>query len=194
MQSATAARVVAFGLTALALVVRLGANALGSFNFNPIGALGLFGGARLKSWEAYVLPLGLMIGTDLALAYYKADPEYGLFDPSRAWVYGCYAFYVLLGRCVVGNSKSPYLIGAATGLGALQFFLITNFFEWLRLTDLYSRDFSGLMASYVAAVPFSLNSLAGDVIFTPLAFLVYASLTTQATALEQRFTPAADHN
>src|SRR4051794_15214605 len=102
MQSSMAARVVSLVLTALAVVMRLATNVLGAFNFNPIGALGLFGGARLKSWQAYLLPLGLMVGTDLALAVYKGDAEYGLFDMSRLWVYGCYAIYVLIGRLVVG--------------------------------------------------------------------------------------------
>jgi hypothetical protein len=191
MQSATAARVVAFGLTALAIVIRLATNVLGAFNFNPIGALGLFGGARLKTWQAYVLPLGLMVGTDLALAVYKGDPEYGLLDASRLWVYGCYAIYVLIGRFVIGDGKSPYLIAAATIGGAAQFFLITNFCEWLRLPELYSRDFSGLLASYIAALPFCLNSLVGDAVFTPLAFGAHILLTSDAKpALEEQLTAA----
>jgi hypothetical protein len=180
MQSSTAARVVAFGLTAFAVVMRLTVNVLGVFNFNSVGAIGLFGGARLKSWQAYILPLGLMVGTDLCLAFLKADPEYGLFDASRVWVYGCFAIYVLIGRFMVGDSKSPLLIAAATGLGAAQFFLITNFCEWLRMPEVYTRDFAGLLTSYAAALPFCWNSLAGDAIFTPLAFGAHALLTRES--------------
>src|SRR5436190_6093354 len=191
MQSLAAARVVAFGLTALAVVIRLATNILGVFNLNPVGALGLFGGARLKSWQAYVLPLGLMIGTDLALAFYMGDAEYGLFDASRIWVYGCYALYVLIGRCMVGDSKSPYRIGGAALVGAAQFFLITNFCEWLRLPEYYSRDVWGLLTSYYRAIPFSLNSLAGDAIFTPVAFAAHAYLTSEAKpALSEQLTTA----
>src|SRR6185295_6092206 len=107
MQSSTAARIVEFGLAGLAVVARLASPLLGSFNFNPVGALCLFGGARLKSWLAYVVPLALMIGTDVALAVLKSDAEFGLFDPSRLWVYSCYALYILIGRYIVGDSKSP---------------------------------------------------------------------------------------
>jgi hypothetical protein len=191
MQSSTAARVVAIGLTVIAIVIRLASNVLGAFNFNPIGALGLFGGARLKSWQAYVLPLGLMVGTDMILAVVKADAEYGLLHPSRLWVYGCYALYVLIGRFVVADHSDAYLVAGATVLGAAQFFLITNFFEWLRMPELYARDFWGLMDSYYRAVPFCLNTLAGDVIFTPLAFGVHAFLTGEAKpARDEQWTAA----
>ncbi len=191
MQSTAAARVVAIGLAALAVVIRLASNFFGAFNFNPIGAVGLFGGARLKSWQAYVLPLGLMVGTDLILTLVKNDADYGLLHPSRIWVYGCYGLYVLIGRYLIGESKSPFRIGAATLIGAGQFFLITNFCEWLRMPELYSRDLSGLMASYFAAVPFCLNTLAGDLIFTPAAFGLHALLSRAATpALDEQLTPA----
>jgi hypothetical protein len=187
MQSLAAARVVAFLLAALAVFLRLGPNLAGAFNFNPVGAIGLFGGARLKSWQAYLLPLCLMVATDLALAVIKGDPEYGLTDPSRLWVYGCYALYVVIGRWVVGDCKNPFVIGGATLLGTTQFFLITNFFEWLRLTDHYTQDLSGLMSSYIAAFWFSRGTLTSDVIFTALAFLAHAYLTREASA------PARDY-
>jgi hypothetical protein len=191
MQSSTAARMVTFGLTVLAIGMRLATNTVGAFNFNPVGAVGLFGGARLKSWQAYVIPLGLMVATDFALAVFKADADYGLLHPSRLWVYGSYAIYVLIGRWIVGDSKSPFRIGGATLLGAAQFFLITNFFEWLRMPDLYARDFAGLMTSYAAAVPFCLNTLAGDLIFTPLAFGLHAMLTrAEIPALDEQLTTA----
>ena len=107
------------------------------------------------------------------------DGEYAVSREFQRHTLRSYAIYVLIGKFVVGDSKSPYLIAAATVGGAVQFFLITNFCEWLRLPELYARDFSGLLASYVAALPFCLNSLAGDAIFTPLAFGVHALLTRE---------------
>jgi hypothetical protein len=92
---------------------------------------------------------------------------------------------------MVGDSKSPYRIGGATLVGAAQFFLITNFCEWLRLPNDYSRDVWGLLTSYYRAIPFSLNSLAGDAIFTPLAFGVHAYLTSEAKpAMSEQLTTA----
>jgi hypothetical protein len=188
MQSTMAARVVAFGLAAMTVGVRVASNFASAFNFNPVGALGIFGGSRLKSWQAYVLPIAVMIATDLILATFKGD-EYGLLHPSRIWVYGCYLIYVLLGRFVVGDSKSPYRIGSATVLGAAQFFLITNFCEWIVRPE-YTADIWGLLASYRNAIPFSLNTLAGDLIFTPLAFAAHAYLTRDAIVTEESLTAA----
>ena len=180
MQSTTAARVVAIGLTALAVVVRLASNFLGVFNFGAIGAMGLFGGARLKWWQAYLLPLGLMVGTDLALAVYKGDSMYGLLHVSRIWVYGCFAVYVLIGQFAIGESKSPYRTGAATLLGAAQFYLITNFCEWLWLPNNYPQTIWGLLSSYAAGIPFFGNTLAGDAIFTSAAFALQALLSASS--------------
>ncbi len=191
MQSTTAARVVAIGLTASAVVVRLASNFLGVFNFSAIGALGLFGGARLKWWQAYLLPLALMAGTDLGMAVYRGDSTYGLLHPSRIWVYGCFAIYVLIGQFAIGDSKNPFRIGAATLLGAVQFYLITNFCEWLWLPNGYPQDVWGLLASYAAGIPFFRNQLAGDAIFTSAAFALQALLSVaSAPVLDEELTPA----
>src|SRR5262245_44728975 len=75
-------------------------------NFAPVGALGLFGGARMRGWRAYTLPLAVMIVSDLGLWYfYNRHP----FDP---FVYGSFILSVLLGRLLVGTN-SPLKIGAA---------------------------------------------------------------------------------
>lgn len=181
MQATMAARLVAFVLAALAVGLRIASAYQGAFNFNPVHALGTFGGARLKSWLAYVLPLAVMFVTDVALSLIRGF-DYGLGNSSRIWVYGSLLIYVAIGRTVVGDSKSPLRIGAATLLGAAQFFLITNFFEWLALPEMYSRDLSGLATSYVAALPFSINTLMADLIFTPAAFLAHAWLTREQPA------------
>jgi hypothetical protein len=179
MQSATAARIVTMGLAVLTAVLRVSANLAGAFNFNPAGAVGLFGGSRLKSWQAFAIPLALMVATDLALAAITNNPEYGLLHPSRVWVYASFLVYVVIGRYVIGDSKNPAVILGGSALGAAQFFLITNFFEWLRMPEYYSRDVWGLLNSYYQAIPFSLNTLAGDMIFTPLAFVSHALISRE---------------
>lgn len=177
MQSSTAARVVSYSLAALTVAIRIGSNLVAAFNFVPVGALGLFGGSRLRSWQAYALPIATMVATDLGLAILKGS-EYNLTHPSRIWVYGSYLIYVMIGRFLIADSKNPFVIGSATLLGALQFFLITNFCEWL-VQPMYSGSFAGLLDSYWAAIPFSYNTFAADLIFTPLAFFASAMLTRQ---------------
>jgi hypothetical protein len=63
-------------------------------------------------------------------------------------------------------------------LGALQFFLITNFGVWAFLNS-YPRTVAGLAECYLAGIPFFWNTLAGDA--------VYAALLFGGFALAQRF-------
>ncbi len=71
-------------------------------------------------------------------------------------------------------------ISLATLLGAVQFFLVTNFAVWWLLNS-YPKTVSGLAACYLAGIPFFWNTLAGD------AF--YAALLFGAFALAERFLP-----
>lgn len=134
-------------------------------NFAPIGAVGLYGGSKLRAWQATALPLLCMVVSDLTLEWSRGDARYGLGDPSRPWVYASYLVYLLLGRFAMGKAPSWLRIGAVSLAGSTQFFLITNFQAWLAYTDLYARDLSGLLASYVAAIPFASGTFVGDLTF-----------------------------
>jgi hypothetical protein len=139
-------------------------------NFTPVGALGLFGGARMRGWRAYALPLAVMFVSDLGLWYfYKRDP----FDP---FVYGSFMLSVLLGRLLV-RTNSPLKIGTVAVASSLQFFLITNFGCWLTMSDRYPRSLAGLADCYVKGIPFYGSTLAGDLIYSAVFFGVYAWVT-----------------
>src|SRR5437762_2604200 len=56
-------------------------------NLTPIGALGVFAGARLCLWQALALPVAVMLASDAVQGY----------QPSPA-VYGSFLLNVLLGR------------------------------------------------------------------------------------------------
>jgi hypothetical protein len=181
-------------------------------NFSAVGGLGIFGGARLRGWQAFAFPLGIMILSDLALWLITGlDPKYSLAHPSRFFVYGSFMIYVLIGRWL-GESKSLLTIAGAGALGAFSFFLITNFCEWLfqpfmdvPAMYLYSRDMQGLAACYIAGLGFSQNDPAishpfmlftdfrtsmlwavlGDVFFATVYLLSYAKLAQRVEAVPQ---------
>jgi len=44
-------------------------------NWAPVGAVALFGGARLKGWSAYLVPLLAMLITDPILSHRAAPGE-----------------------------------------------------------------------------------------------------------------------
>ena len=52
------------------------------------------------------------------------------------------------------------------------FFIITNFGAWLTL-DMYVKDFSGLMQSYLMAIPFFQNTLISTFLYLYLLKLVF---------------------
>lgn len=146
-------------------------------NFSPVGAAALFGGARLKSWSAYLIPLLAMILTDPILSHMAGYPAYSW---GSLIVYTCFMINVFLGRTFLTDTSSLLRIGAVAIAGSLQFFLITNFFVWLRDPSLYPHTAAGLTECYVAALPFFERTLLGDLFYSAVLFTAYATLTRQA--------------
>ena len=71
-------------------------------------------------------------------------------------------------------------------LGSLQFFLLTNLGVWL-VGDghLYPRTPAGLMACYVAALPFFGRTLAADLGYATVLFGLHAWLSRRVFPAER---------
>jgi hypothetical protein len=153
-------------------------------NLTPVGALGIYSGARLRWWQALAIPLVVMAVSDLLLwAVWDKRP----FDP---FVYASFVLSVPLGR-LLRRSESPWRIGGVSLLASLLFFLVTNFGNWLmyigRPDALYSPDLRGLLTCYTMAIPFFGtqapplgffgNTVLGDLSFTVALFGAHALLT-----------------
>src|SRR5437763_6098305 len=104
-------RPLALGLTVVGGLARLSQN----LNFAPVGAISLFAGARLRGWQAYAVPLALMVITDALLGGNSAWPA----------VYMAFLITVWIGTRV-RHTENPLAFGAASLAGSIQFFLITN--------------------------------------------------------------------
>lgn len=131
-------------------------------NFTPVLALGLFAGAYVQPRSlAVLLPLLAMLLSDLLLGAH-----------ALMWVvYGCIAACALLGRLLRG--RIGVLSVAGMGLGAsLLFFVVTNFAVWA-LGTMYPHTLAGLLACYVAAIPFFHTMLASTLLFSALLFGVF---------------------
>ena len=142
-------------------------------NFAPVGAVALFGGARLRGWQAYIIPVLAMLVTDPILSRMAGFSAYSW---TSLIIYGCFVINVSLGRVFLRDSNNPGRIAAVTLAGSTQFFLITNFFVWLGDPALYARTAAGLAACYVAALPFFGRTVAGDLFYTGVLFTAYALL------------------
>lgn len=162
----------ALTLTVLAALVRLVPHPP---NFAPIGAVALFGGAKLRGGQAYVVPL---------LAMALTDPLRSLVEggyPAYSWgtlvVYASFLVSVVLGRAFLRNSSNPWKIAGVTLLSSIQFFALTNLATWWAMPTVYSRSMAGLMECYVAALPFFGRTLLSDFFYTAVLFSAYALLT-----------------
>lgn len=142
------------------------------WNFTPVGAMALFSGAILKDRRlAFAFPLLALFAGDLFIGFYKLSVMF--------FVYASFLLSVLIGRWLQ-NHRSVGRISAATLLGSMQFFLVTNFAMWA-LGSSYPRMFAGLIACYGAGIPFFWNTLAGDFFYVAVFF--------GAFALAERFIP-----
>jgi len=153
----------AIGLTVLGMLARLVPHAP---NFTPVGGVSLFAGGRLSGWKAYLVPLVLMLVT---------DPLVGGYSFATPFVYASFLIYVWIGSRLRAT-ESPLPIGAAAVAGSVQFFLITNFGVWLGSTATYPHTAAGLMACYVAAIPFYGRTLLADLFYSAALFGAYAFL------------------
>lgn len=80
---------------------------------------------------------------------------------------------------VFGRRKNPggakrVVLATGVGVGATLFFYSwTNFGVWLLDSwGMYSRDFSGLLLSYINGLPFLRMQMASTLLFVPVGFVV----------------------
>lgn len=147
-------------------------------NFSPIAAIALFGGATFASKRlALVMTFAVLLLSDLLLeltirgglqvGWLGSPLSHGFY--SGWWVvYACFAVTVGLGF-LLRDRRSPLNVAAAALTSSVLFFLISNLVFWYN-GGLYSLDVSGLVTSYVAAIPFFGWSLAGDAVFVTALF------------------------
>ncbi len=160
-------------LLAVALIVLAAALRIAPhpWNFTPVGAMALFSGAVLKDRRlAFIFPLVALFAGDVFIGLYKL----------MLIVYASFLVNVAIGLWL-RDRRTIARISLATLLGAIQFFIVTNFAAWQFLGG-FPHTASGLRACYIAGVPFFWNTLAGD------AF--YDSLLFGSFALAERFVPA----
>ena len=144
-------------------------------NFSPIAAMALFSGAYLPKRElAFVAPFAALLLSDVAL---------GGFYPGMNFVYFSFGLTVLIGWAVASR-KTPLTIGAAAIASSVLFFVLTNFGMWL-FSGFYPLTSAGLVACYVAAIPFFQNTLAGDLMFTALLFGGFAIVERLVPAIRR---------
>lgn len=143
-------------------------------NFTPVGGIAVFGSYFLgRNIWAFLVPLFSLWLSDLFInniiypvqypQYYEGFTLFGSF-----WVYGSFLLMIPLAWGLLSSFSVPKL--ALTGFStASLFFLITNFGSWLN-NPVYPQNFSGLLTSYAAGLPFFQNTLLGDISYLIILF------------------------
>jgi uncharacterized protein DUF6580 len=150
-------------LTAAAAATRLAPHL---WNLTAVGAVCLFGGAYFqRKWAAFLMPLAALAVSDVLLqtfVYPGQGPNY--------FKYVCFALTVPLGLALRGRTTFLPVTSTAVGAAAL-FFLLSNFEVWISgHGQTYPRNLAGLIACYIAAIPFGLNMLYGNLLFSAALF------------------------
>jgi hypothetical protein len=121
--------------------------------------MALFSGAVIKDRRvAFLFPLVALFVGDIFIGFHKLMPL----------VYASFLVNVALGYWI-RNRRTALRIGGITLLGAIQFFLVSNFAVWAFL-DSYAHTATGLLACYINGIPLFGNTLAGDALYATLLF------------------------
>ena len=144
-------------------------------NFTPVAAVGLFSGIYLRRKWALAIPIIGLVISDLFLTSYPIE--------GRLIVYGSFFATGVIGRFISRGDlftksgklshKLPKVLGG-TLVGSILFFIITNNI-FLYAPSLYTYDFSGMIASYVAGLPFFRSQLVGDLFYSGVLIVGYES-------------------
>lgn len=152
-------------------------------NFSPVEAMALFGGAYFASrgW-AVVVPLVALLLSDIALGLTMGGDYMSYVASPSFWsVYVCIALSTVLGFGLRGKVGGANVLGYSLA-GSMLFFVVTNFVTWSGST-MYPQTGAGLVAAYVAAIPFFKWTVLGTLFYSALLFGGFALLRRQAPAL-----------
>ncbi|MDY0103624.1 MAG: hypothetical protein RBS07_11875 [Lentimicrobium sp.] len=142
------------------------------FNFSPLAALALFGGAHYaKRRTAYLIPIIALWMSDLFLNY-TFYGNFVPFYPGAVFTYASFALIVLLGSLTL-NNLSPRNLFFTSLSASVVFFIVSNLGVWIS-GSIYPINAQGFVACYTAAIPFFRNTLAGDLIYSFVVFYGFA--------------------
>jgi len=132
------------------------------WNFSPMLAVGIFSGFYFRQLylSLFVVIVSMFIG-DLFLGFHSL----------MFFTYIALAIAVFIGLYIKHFKFTEILYSGLAS--SVCFFIITNFGAWLTHGEMYAKDFSGLMQSYVMAIPFFHNTLISTFLYLLLFKLLF---------------------
>jgi len=147
-------------------------------NITPMTSLALFGGTQLPRWKAFFITLSTLIISDAIIGKMMGYPLTGTW---ALFTYTGFAAIVWAGTSLRKN-PSFFRTGIFTVSASSGFWIWTNLGVWIA-DGLYPRNVEGLMACYMAALPFLRNALVGDLLWSAVLFTSFAMIRKSAPKL-----------
>lgn len=129
-------------------------------NFTPVAAIALFSGAYLNKKYAVIVPLMLMVASDLFIGLHNVT----------LFTWGGFILTAALGM-MLKKGKSPGKIVSMSVISSLLFYVISNFGVWAM--GWYPPTFKGLVACYVMALPFLRDFTVSTLFYSAAFFGIY---------------------
>jgi len=130
-------------------------------NFTPVAATALFAGSVLRGRAlALIVPFAAMLLSDALIGFYDWRV--------MAVVYISSSLPAAVGL-LTRRLRSPLLFVPIILSCSVTFFATTNFAVWA-FSGMYAPDVDGLIACYIAALPFLQNTVAGDLLWAVILF------------------------
>lgn len=132
-------------------------------NFTSISSIALFSAFYLRNcWLSFAIVFSTLFLSDYILVFHATLP----------FVYLSFGLIILMGYKLKSEIRLFYIAMVCVAT-SLLFFFITNFGVWM--TDfLYPKTLQGLEMCYVAAIPFLMNQIGGDLTYSLLLFGCFA--------------------
>lgn len=129
-------------------------------NFTPVAAIALFSGAYLNKKYSFIVPLALMVLSDLLLGLHNVV----------IFTWGGFILVTFLG-IGIKKQKNIFSLFSMSLASALLFYIISNFGVWAM--GWYPHTLDGLTQCYILALPFLRNFTLATLLYTVFFFGVY---------------------
>jgi hypothetical protein len=128
-------------------------------NFTPVLSMAFLGGMYLKGRQAVLVPLALIVISDLIIGFY----------PLMFLTWASIVLISILGLWLKERKSFATVLGGSV-ISAVIFFIVTNFASWLAL---YPHTMEGLRQCYILAIPFFRSTLMSTVAYSLVFYAGY---------------------
>ncbi len=136
-----------------------------AWNISPVYGALLFDGARMNKRESIWFPLALLAASDFVLTNLIYHLHMGWEELIQL---AAFASISLIGWTLRARVTIPRLTAACLA-APLAFYVISDFGVWIGFNS-YPRNFNGLIACYVAAIPYQGRIMASTALFAAIFF------------------------